>query len=318
MFRQFACRCAWFVLVVSIFAGTFSMPTARAQDNERLALFAIDLEKGNTRLLTTEPLEGYSNCGASAWSPDGKRFVFDATPGRVWNKTHMFVAEFPKAGDAKFTDLGQGNCPSWSPDAKRIVFLLNPGPGSDAEAGIWIMTADAAFRRRVGGSGRPKWSPDGKQILVASFANPSRLSLIDLATEEELAINLPRSAFLSVPSWAGDSQTIVSVVQGDGPISIALVDVSTPAEAKIKQVLWTLGDGLDAMTCPVYSPKLKRCVFAGWKAGGTALYVLDADHRAPRRLEGELIDQILAGLALSSDGRHLLFVSNRNPVDSGK
>lgn len=317
MFRQAANRFNWLLPVFSIFVAAFSTHIARAQDDERLALFAIDLEKGKATCLTKEPLAGYSNCGASAWTPDGKRFVFDATPGRTWNKTHMFVADFPAAENARFTDLGPGNCPSWSPDGKQIVFLLNPGADRNVEPGIWIMTDDGVVRRRIGGSGRPKWSPDGKQILVASFGNPSRLSLIDVPTAEERPIDLPGNTFVSVPSWAGDGQTIISVIRGDGPVSIALVDISAPAEAKVKQVLWRMGEGLNVSpTCPVYSLKFKRCAFTGWESRGAALYVLDADRRTPRKLEGDLMDPKLAGLALSPDGRQLLFVSDRNRVDS--
>lgn len=49
-----------------------------------------------------------------------------------------------------------------------------------------------------------------------------------------------------------------------------------------------------------------------------ALYVLDADSETPRQLEGKLVEQRIAGLALSPDGRRLLFVSNRERVDSAK
>jgi Tol biopolymer transport system component len=281
----------------------------QAQD---LALYVFDLREETATRITAEPLEGLRHCGASDWSPDGKRFLFDATPGTQFNRTKMFVADFPVNEGAKFTDLGMGNCPSWSPDAKRIAYLLNNGAVENAPAGIWTMTSSGATRDRLGGYGRPKWSPDGKRILTVSFGNPCRLGLIDIENRAEQAVNLPGHQFISVPGWAGDEKTIISVVRAEGPLSIALVDVSDPNDAKIKQTLWTRGDGTTVSpTCPVYSPRLKRCVFSGWGPNGSALYAFDVGLNQPRELEKDLLDPYLAGLAMSPDGRYVLFVSSR-------
>jgi Tol biopolymer transport system component len=136
--------------------------------------------------------------------------------------------------------------------------------------------------------------------------------LIDIESKAEQAVNLPGCKFISVPSWAGDGNTIISVVQAEGPLSIALVDVSDPTGAKIKQTLWTRGEGTTVSpTCPVYSPKLKRCVFSGWEPNGMALYAFDVGRNQPRKLEKDSLDAYLAGLAMSPDGRHVLFVSSR-------
>jgi Tol biopolymer transport system component len=292
-----------FVVVLGL-AGS-----VRAQDP---ALYVFDLEEETVTQITAEPLEGLRRCGASDWSPDGKRIVFDATPGTRYDQTRIFAADFPVREGAKFTDLGVGNCPNWSPDGKRIAFMLLDGAVENAAAGTWSMSSNGIRRNRIGGLGRPKWSPDGKRILTASFSNPCRLSLIDLESKAEQAVNLPGCQFISVPDWAGDGNTIISVIEGAGPPSIALVDVSDPADAKIKQTLWNRGDGTSVSpTCPVYSAELKRCVFSGWEPNGLALYAFDFGRNLPRKLEQDALDPYLAGLALSPDGRHLLFVSIR-------
>ncbi len=277
-----------------------------------MALYVFDLQEETATRITAEPLEGLRHCGASDWSPDGKRFLFDASPGRQYNQTKMFVADFPVKEDARFTDLGMGNCPNWSPDGKRIAFLLNNGAVQNAPAGIWTMTSDGAMRERLGGYGRPKWSPDGKRILTVSFDTPCRLSLIDTESGAVQAVILPGYEFISVPNWAGDGHTIISIVRAEGPLSIALVDVSNPTDASIKQTLWIRGDGTTVSpTCPVYSPKSKQCVFSGWTSNGSALYAFDVGRNLPRKLEKDLLDPFLSGLALSPDGRRLLFVSSR-------
>lgn len=303
MLRKSSSAFSWCCLLFGL-AGRI-----QAQD---LALYVFDLEDEAATPITAEPLEGLRHCGASDWSPDGKRFLFDATPGTQFNRTKLFLADFPVDDDAKYTDFGIGNCPNWSPDGKRIAFLLNNGAVQNAPAGIWTMPSSGEAREYLGGSGRPKWSPDGKQILTVSFGNPCRLSLLDMETKAEQPVRLSGYEFISVPNWAGDGQTIISVVRAAGPLSIALIDISDPAEAKIKQTLWTRGDGTSVSpTCPVYSPKFKRCVFSGWEPNGLALYAFDVGRNQPRKLEKDLLDSHLAGLALSPDGRYVLFVSSR-------
>lgn len=303
MGRKLAWAFSWCCLVLGL-AGN-----ARAQEP---ALYVFDLQEETATRITAEPLDGLRRCGASDWSPDGKRIVFDATPGMQYRQTRIFAADFPIREGAKFTDLGMGNCPNWSPDGKRIAFLLNDGAVENAAGGTWIMSANGVRRDPLGKYGRPKWSPDGKRILTASLGNPCRLSLIDLENKAERAVNLPGCQFISVPNWAGDGNTIISVIQGAGPLSIALVDVSDPADAQIKQTLWTRGEGTSVSpTCPVYSAELKRCVFSGWAPDGLALYAFDVGRNLPRKLEQDSLDPYLAGLALSPDGRYLLFVSIR-------
>jgi len=215
---------------------------------------------------------------------------------------------------SKFVNLGPGNCPTWSPDGKQIVFRLNSGAAGE-QPGIWTMNADGTGRKRLAGGNRPDWSPDGKWILSATFSNPCQLTLINATSGAAHDIGLAGYEFLSVPSWAGDGQTLVSVVRTGGVLSIALVDVSDPANVKLKQVLWTRGKGVrDEPIYPVYSAKTRQCVFVGRSSNGHGLYQLAGQPDAlPMRLEPTFYDKRIAGLAMSPDGRHVLFGSERMP-----
>ena len=84
------------------------------------------------------------------------------------------------------------------------------------------------------------------------------------------------------------------------------------ADGKTGKVLWKRGDGSNVEPLyPVYSPVTKQCVFVGREKGGQSLYRLGADGR-PERLEAEVQrDGKIASLALSPDGRYLLFCSDR-------
>lgn len=307
MARRFlTCLCwsiTWSVAALSV----------NAADPQRLGVYAIDIEVGKARRLASEPLPGHAYCGSPDWSFDGKRVVFDATPGKQWNKTHILATDYPDTKKREFADLGPGNCPTWSPDAKRIAFLLNPCAVADAQAGIWIMRADGMERKRLSEGDLPKWCPDGKQILSVTFSNPCQLKLIDVARGESQPVTLADHEFFSVPSWGGDGETLVAVVRSKGKASIALVDVSDPAKATIKRKLWTRSAALnDELSYPVYSAKSNRCAFVGRSPAGFALYVVDGKSGSvPTRLEPNVKDTKIASLALSSDGRKVLFCSER-------
>ncbi len=298
--------CGGFVL--SLAAGF-----ASAADVDRLGLFLMEIDSGKITQVASEPVPGHGYCGSPDWSADGKRIVFDATPGRDFLKSDIIASDFPRGQQSKFADLGKGNCPTWSPDGKQIVFRLNAGAIAGEAAGIWIMNADGTGRKRLADGNLPKWSPDGKQILSATFSNPTELSLTDPSAGTERPIQLTGYEFISVPSWAGDGQTIVAVVRTGGTLAVALIDVADPASAKIKEVVWTRGAGVsDEPIYPVYSAAKKRSVFVGRSAAGFALYLVEGRPGAlPKRLEPNYNDKRIAGLAISPDGERVLFGSER-------
>ncbi len=310
---------AWQARFGSLFALTVLLLTAsaaRAQDDQ-LALYSADLETGKVNLVTAEPMAGHAYCGSPDWSPDGKRILLDATPGKQWNKTNMLAVDFPVTESTKFTIYGPGNCPTWSPDGKHIAFLVNQDAVPGAQPGIYTMTAEGKDRRRLGGFGMPEWSPDGKSLLTISFNNPVSLALIDVATAKEQPIVLPDHTLHSVPGWAGDSQTLIAAVRGKGPQMIALLDISDPTAATVKEVLWTRGLGIDVEPLhPVYFAAAQRCVFVGRTARGSALYMFDKAKHTPQSLEKDRFDLRIASLDLSPDGKQLLFCAER--LDGGK
>jgi Tol biopolymer transport system component len=301
--------------LVALICGSLFLASQRAvaADTDRLDLFILEIESGKVTPFASTPLPGHTYCGSPDWSPDGRHVLLDATPGRQFSRSHILAADFPVLLPSKFLDLGPGNCPTWSPDGKQIVFRLIAGAAGE-QPGIWTMNVDGTGRKRLTGGSRPDWSPDGKWILSATFSNPCQLTLFDAMGGAEQNVVLAGHEFLSVPSWAGDGQTLVSVVRVATTLSIALVDVSDPA-AKIKQVLWTRGKGVrDEPIYPVYSVRTKQCVFVGRSTNGHALYQVGEQPDAlPTRLEPTFYDKRIAGLAMSPDGRYVLFGSERQP-----
>ena len=285
--------------------------------NDRLGLYMIDLENGNVTLIADQPDPGFVRCGSPEWSHDGKRIIFDTMPMNQVPSTHLKVLELAH-GRLELSDRGLGNCPTFSPTDDRIAFLNNSSEGG-AQTGVWLMQADGSNRRMLGDYGRPKWSPDSRQFLIVDFGLPRQVTLMDVRPEKSGALHLAGQNLFPEPSWAG-GELIVAAIGADVPYAIALIEVSDPSQARIKEVLWKKGNDLDVKPYhPLYSAATRRCVFVGQTAEGMALYSFRHGQPClPRRLEPAGFDGLIQDLAMSPDGRHVIFASDRPGVLSGK
>ena len=178
------------------------------------------------------------------------------------------------------------------------------------------MQVDGSQRTRLDRFGRPRWSPDGGRFLMVDFAIPAHVSLLDQKTNQRSAVRIPDMEFWSAPNWASD-RTIVAVVGAGWGDKIAIVDVTNPERAKVKEVLWEMnfkGQGVDVNPHgPVYHAGTGRCVFVGGAREGMVLYSFTRGQASqPKRLEPEGYDSLLQDLAFSPDGRYVLFTSNRS------
>ena len=291
-------------------------PALPSEKKERYGLYLIDVDRGTVTLIADEPSPGLTHCGSARWSRDGKRVLFDATPGNKWNQTHLFAIDAGE-GRPKMTDLGPGNCPSPSPDGKLVAFLLNPGAVPDAESGLWIMNADGSGRRHLGSFGRPYWSPDNRQLLIVSFSDPCRLSLMDVETKKVRPVEIPGQQVSSIPSWV-DQNTLVATIGTGDERAIALVNVTNPEQGKIKEVLREK-DGKPKVipAYPVYLDRPQLGFFVNANPRGMSLYSIQQGEAArPKRVERDGFDKLIAEIAPSPDGRYLIFCSDRTAPKS--
>lgn len=302
-------------------------PAPPSPKNGQIGLYLVDAAGGPAVRIANEPDEGLNQCGSPVWSHDGRRIAFDATPGipgkAEFDRSRIRTLELD---DDRLTgiDLGLGNCPDFSPADDRIVFLLNNAPNN--QTGVWLMKADGTGRRMLGDYGRPRWSPRSTQFLIAGFGTPAQVTIMDVKPENSGVLQLPDHVVFKVPNWAGDRTIVAAVGPAGGKRAdgIALIDATVPAEAKIKEMLWKKGAGLDIdPESPVYSPVTRRCVFIGNIPGeGRALYTIDPGQGKPgkaRRLEpGDARDNLIQDPTLSPDGRYLVFSSDRKPPADAK
>jgi Tol biopolymer transport system component len=290
-------------------------PRPGARKDDAAQLYMMDLVAGGTTLFADEVFAGKTFNGSAKWSHDGKRIIFDATPGNDWSESRIVVLD-ARDGQPSFTDLGPGNCPNFSRDDRRIAFLINPGAPSGEASGIWVMHADGSERKQASGMfGAPFWSQNGRELLIYSFTVPTSVTAINLAADRVGTIDVPGYHLFSWPRWAGPGQVVASLGTG-GAVGdlIALLDVREPAQAKIIEVLWKRSPDLDVEPkWPLYSPETQRCYFTGVEdgKGQLLLSVKRGENGRATRLEPQVRQKRILPLDFSPDGHYLVFGANR-------
>ncbi len=131
-------------------------------------------------------MEGHK--GEPAWSPDGTKIAFDASPGTFLADTAIYLMNVDGGGLKRLTQsplgrfevnvyspqgasvawIEENRDPVWSPDGNRIAFVSGHGEGVE----IYGMSADGSNATNLtqsrGGDWEPQWSPDGSKIAFSS------------------------------------------------------------------------------------------------------------------------------------------------------
>lgn len=277
-----------------------------------LGLFMIDAAGKEVLCVAGQVDAERGYCGSPSWTADGSRILFDATPGKQWERSRM-QALGPGPEGLELRTLGSGNCPTLSADGKRLAFTVNPGAVAGAAPGVYLGDGEGKEACQVGSFGISRWEPDGRRLLTITFASPCELTLVDpeaLIWGRGVPVNLSGYRFFSVPSWV-EPGTLAAVVQSAKGTEIVLLDVADPRAPKLKETLWRRQGSLAVDPAyPVYDPVRRVGFFVGRQKEGQTLYRFEHGE-APRPLEGGRFDQKIASLALSPDGRYLLFASDR-------
>ncbi len=118
----------------------------------------------------------------------------------------------------------------------------------------------------------------------------------------------------SWPTWAGPGRLVACLATEREGNTIALLDVTKPAEAKVVEILWKRGPDLDLTPrWPLYLPETGRCFFFGVDKANRRILcsVQRGESGKAKRMEPELLDDWRGGLTASPNGRYLLLHANR-------
>ncbi len=283
----------------------------KESSEHRHGIYLLDIQNGDVTLIADQPAPGLTNCAQPAWSHDGRRIVFEAIPDLYWPQSRLWSIE---AGEGRpaVVDLAAGNCPNFSPADDHIAIISNDNP---QQMGVSIIDADGSNHRFLGDYGKPIWSPDGQQLLVMSFGIAKQLRLMDADPNKSGAVDIPGKVIYGDPSWSGpgtfvtvigSSVRVIGEMAGD---EIVLVDASEPPHFTVKEVLWRKANENDLKASfPVYSSTIGRCIFVGTNDKGAALYSIQkGKNEPPKRIGPDVYVQLIVNLALSPDGRYLLY-----------
>ena len=259
----------------------------------------------------------------AALSPDGKRLAFVRRAGNV--KSSLVVASEDGTNERTvatlegrdwFEDYG----PSWSPDGGTIAIVTGSAGGDGDEYRLVGVDAESGAIKELSpkrwlGAGRVVWMPDGAALL--------------LVASESAEGDRPQVWRVSYPS--GEASRVTNDVQGrdltslgvtaDGRTLVIVTEQrlsrveTVPAAGDISRAarLTSAEANQEGFHGIAWTPQ-GRVVFSSFEGGQYDIWIMNADGTGRQRLTSDAFNDSLP--AVSPDGRHVVFISNRPQADN--
>jgi DNA-binding winged helix-turn-helix (wHTH) protein/Tol biopolymer transport system component len=255
-----------------------------------------------------------SPLSAIAFSPDGRRFAFVKTNAAAAESV-LTVANADGSDARVLARRSQpasfdfpGPTVSWSPDGQLIAsVVLNTDAGGSYMTVVGVRAdgggeTPVTSKRWAGGS-EAVWSPDGSLVIVAHEQPlaPSQVWLIAHPGGEVRQLTNDLNEYGSI-SVTADSRTLLFVQRNS--IASLWVQNDRRSSSEVRQIRSEVGGFVDIAWTPD-----GKIVYRSTNGGGSDLWIVNSDGTGSAQLTtGARAGQ---GLAVSSDGRYVVFASAR-------
>jgi Tol biopolymer transport system component/DNA-binding winged helix-turn-helix (wHTH) protein len=262
-------------------------------------------------------LEGFNITGPApiTFSPDGRRMAFVRGGGD--DERTLVVADSTGGNERALAALKPPlifGLPSWSPDGKTIVCAYGSAERAESSTpyiGITSFDAATGAETRVTNErwvnvSQISWLPDSKGLVLSASEeelSPSQIWRLDFPSGEARRVTNDLNTYLGA-SLTSDGSALVTV-QTDRVPNIWVAPAGDAARAR----QLTTGSGkFDGYYGVAWTPD-GRIVYASVASGSWDIWTMNADGTGQRQLTVGARSNY--GPSVSSDGRRIVFVSNR-------
>jgi Tol biopolymer transport system component/serine/threonine protein kinase len=247
-------------------------------------IWVLDREGHNPQQVTTDTSEEVGHV-APAWSPDGKKIVFQNLARTKFDI--RVVSLETKQMNWITNDFFNNIRPTWSPSGKFIYFSSYRSGGIN----IWRApvkrdgTAAGPLQQVTTGAGQDvevATSRDGKRLAFATLHQNADIWKLPVLPQTGLPTGAPEAVVSTTRedsrgAWSPDGTMVAFNSDRAGDMNIWLF---SPADSKARQL--TTGPGGDFQ--PNWSPDAKKIVFFSSRSGNPNVWEAEVSGGALRRL----------------------------------
>jgi tol-pal system beta propeller repeat protein TolB len=214
-----------------------------------------------------------------AWSPDGRRILFDVQSGS--GRMQIFVVNDDGTGLTQLTDdPGWNYLPAWSWDGTSIAFVST----RDGNDEIYVMNADGSAQTRLTDSPdedlNPSWAPGDDRITFQSNrSGNNEIYVMNADGGDVTRLTDDSAAFDGQPEWSPDGKRIAFTSDRDGS---GLYVMNTDGTGIVQLTHDANVGSLD----PAWSPDGASIVYTTSVDGSNqvGIFIVDVDARSRRAL----------------------------------